>query len=85
MLKHFAEDTGQGYWPIIGWFGFVPLFKDRGYIGLFPDRWESPIRKTTQSKRQVLLLIKMIANLERTPSTAYHNKDTERPQTIGAT
>ena len=32
MLKHFTEDTGQGYWPIIGWFGFVPLFKDRGYI-----------------------------------------------------
>ena len=45
MLKHFTEDTGQGYWPIIGWFGFVPLFKDRGYIGLFPDSRESPCIK----------------------------------------
>ena len=45
MLKHFTEDTGQGYWSIIGWFGFVSLFKDRGYIGLFPDRWESPCIK----------------------------------------
>ena len=42
MLKHFTENTGQGYWSIIGWFGFVPLFKDRGYIDLFPDRRESP-------------------------------------------
>ena len=32
MLAHYTENTGQGYWPIIGWFGFVPLFKDTGYI-----------------------------------------------------
>ena len=45
MLKHFTEDTGQVYWPIICWFSFTPLFKDRGYIGLFPDRWESSCGK----------------------------------------
>ena len=42
MLQHFTEDTGQGYLSIIGWLGFVPFFKKRGYIGLFPDMWESP-------------------------------------------
>ena len=45
MLKHFTEDTGQGYWPIIGWFGFVPLFKDRGYIGLFQIDVSLPVSR----------------------------------------
>ena len=42
MLRHFTEDTGQGYWLIVGWFGLVPFLKNRGYIGLFLDKWESP-------------------------------------------
>ena len=37
MLKHLAEDTGQGDRTVVGWVGFIPFFEDRGYICLFPN------------------------------------------------
>ena len=40
MLKHFTEDTGQGYWPIIGWFGFVPFFQIDGSLPVSRDFWK---------------------------------------------
>ena len=45
MLKLFTENTDQGYWSIIGWFGFVPLFKDRRYIGLFQIDESLPVSR----------------------------------------
>ena len=37
MLKHLAEDIGQGDRSVFGCVGFIPFFENSGYICLFPD------------------------------------------------
>ena len=37
VLKHFAEDTGKGDGSIVCGVCFIPFFKNRGYIGFFPN------------------------------------------------
>ena len=43
MLKHFTEETGQGYWQIIGWLGFVPFFKNRDTLAFFQIDGSLPV------------------------------------------
>ena len=45
MLKHFTEDTGHGYWPIIGWFGFVPLLKIGYTLAFFQIDGSLPVSR----------------------------------------
>ena len=45
MLKHFTEDTGQGYWPIIGWFGLSPFLKIGDTLAFFQIDGSLPVSR----------------------------------------
>ena len=41
MLKHFTEDTGQGYWPIFSWLWIHwPFFQIDGSLPVSRDFWK---------------------------------------------
>ena len=45
MLKHFTEDTGQGYWPIIGWFVLSPFLKIGDTLAFFQIEGSFPVSR----------------------------------------